>query len=1114
MYYFTTSKWLGVLVLTLTSMVAVRGQNVTNSINTNLPTDPPDPIKSRMDYIFSGLDQTAINTGILTDYGLDFSDPTRYDGVIRPENELNIDAWRMLYGTLLSSVINPSSRLVHLRTINETLETLWAGYDRSNPVVDIPVQFVAYQSLRSDALSQNLITNVNEQLDDVPGRTQSPYTTAYAFGAAPHVGYSTNGYVTFAFRSSLFVNSSNKTFSSFAVDFDNGLGYVPLAADDPISIAYGTQGTKTLKFRITFTDGSIYYSHAKFRIYAPPGNPQARYTEPESRTFRFPRSTDTACPENFANPEAWQGSFAGARVTAHYGDIGNRPAVSNTCTPQFIRPLIVIEGYDISNFSAFGEHNWDFAQFLRSNVNGGLAATVTSGSRMSDVLDVAGYDLIFVDFHDGTGDIVRNAYLLENVIQWVNAHKIINPQNGTRERNVVLGQSMGGLVARYAVCDLEKRRIANTSVPGHEVRTLITQDSPHRGANVPLGFQALINNLSGQSLTRLGLFSYGVVGAIVGSFLTMDDLIPALKQGKQLLNAPATRQMLLVQDGLTNSFLNGQYRDMVTFPAGYSTTFTTRATANGSECGNNQIIAAGSELLYANASLYVNQLLFFAATDIAAGTVGIVHPGLGALTRVGLYALAPFTGKYWKTTFDVRATAANGTGQVLAANIRFEKRVLFLIPINITIHNSTRSTSGLTPWDSSPGGYYNMRTFMASIPANPNINLYPIVVANLTIRMAPLFNFVPTVSALDITPVTIPAAAITAPYTGGNNTQYPSWFANYKTQERNTDDALGSAANWRHLQLSQTGAEWLVNVIQGNNPISNCSFACPNLTGAASIAGESALCQDPRIYTLAGLPAGATASWTVTGPFQRTSASTGTSATIQPTANSGNGTLTAHITTPACTRAHLTKPLNVQSRDWPAARFDMWGYPEYFYPESTYTFYTNQQYRIDVIDYPWKAAGEQIYISVHGQSEDVDFRGPGYILKTFSVMGPHTLVANVMGVCGAIGVTTNIYVEDRWGRTSIANSDFSYYPNPANEELQVSLNSIEKDTPETNRVVRTIPAAFGIRLLDPMGNTVATASGNGIETVTLATDNLPEGVYYLTVTNGKKVYTEPVVIHH
>ncbi len=65
----------------------------------------------------------------------------------------------------------------------------------------------------------------------------------------------------------------------------------------------------------------------------------------------------------------------------------------------------------------------------------------------------------------------------------------------------------------------------------------------------------------------------------------MQDLVPALKQGRQLLNEPATRQMLMDQDGQTNTFLTGDYRTMITFSNGYNPSFTTRALANGSECG-------------------------------------------------------------------------------------------------------------------------------------------------------------------------------------------------------------------------------------------------------------------------------------------------------------------------------------------------------------------------------------------------------------------------------------------------------------------------------------------------------------------------------------------------
>ena len=54
---------------------------------------------------------------------------------------------------------------------------------------------------------------------------------------------------------------------------------------------------------------------------------------------------------------------------------------------------------------------------------------------------------------------------------------------GSTTPNVVLGQSMGGVIARYALKDME-----NKGLP-HDPRTYISHDAPHLGANVPLGYQ-------------------------------------------------------------------------------------------------------------------------------------------------------------------------------------------------------------------------------------------------------------------------------------------------------------------------------------------------------------------------------------------------------------------------------------------------------------------------------------------------------------------------------------------------------------------------------------------------------------------------------------------------
>ena len=100
---------------------------------------------------------------------------------------------------------------------------------------------------------------------------------------------------------------------------------------------------------------------------------------------------------------------------------------------------------------------------------------------LRDNLDLAGYDIVYLDYAKGTDYIQNNAYLLQDVIKWVNDNKI-GP-----EPNVVLGVSMGGLVARWALKDMEDRS------EDHQVRLNISMDSPHNGAYVPLAAQALVS---------------------------------------------------------------------------------------------------------------------------------------------------------------------------------------------------------------------------------------------------------------------------------------------------------------------------------------------------------------------------------------------------------------------------------------------------------------------------------------------------------------------------------------------------------------------------------------------------------------------------------------------
>ena len=55
------------------------------------------------------------------------------------------------------------------------------------------------------------------------------------------------------------------------------------------------------------------------------------------------------------------------------------------------------------------------------------------------------------------------------------------------EKLVITGSSMGGQVVRYALAYMEKHNM------NHNTRLYISQDSPHLGANIPLGVQDFLD---------------------------------------------------------------------------------------------------------------------------------------------------------------------------------------------------------------------------------------------------------------------------------------------------------------------------------------------------------------------------------------------------------------------------------------------------------------------------------------------------------------------------------------------------------------------------------------------------------------------------------------------
>src|SRR5690606_12506295 len=71
-------------------------------------------------YIFAHVDRSQINTGLMSDYGMEFLELANYDGTILADsNYVGMNEWRLLYASLYSAQINNFANMLPLDSVNQ-----------------------------------------------------------------------------------------------------------------------------------------------------------------------------------------------------------------------------------------------------------------------------------------------------------------------------------------------------------------------------------------------------------------------------------------------------------------------------------------------------------------------------------------------------------------------------------------------------------------------------------------------------------------------------------------------------------------------------------------------------------------------------------------------------------------------------------------------------------------------------------------------------------------------------------------------------------------------------------------------------------------------------------
>jgi hypothetical protein len=479
-----------------------------------------DPDRS-LSAALADLDPGDIASGRLLDRTVPLAAPTELDGDPAAPS-LTASRWRQALDDLRRASLQrpdwPADDRIRARASELVARDL----------VPIAVLDLAYQSLRPDALTTGALTSRDGRLVAASGATSDALFNGHRAVAAAaldpvlHRGSRTR----FVVPGDLLITDEPVT---LAADFADGRGWRALRPDEPVTVRYPTTGEREIRLRLTGASGEVRWSRFAVDVVA---------LDVPDPTVTWPLTASVPHDGAAASGEAFVYLADGhTEVTA---------------------PVVVIEGFDFND-----DLDWPELYTLLNQEN------------LLEDLRAAGRDAVVLNFAEATAPIQRNAYLLVELLQTLDA---MLPPGATYP---VVGASMGGMVGRYALAWLEHEGV------GHACDLFVSFDGPQAGAVIPLGLQCWLDFFASESSEAAYLLSR--------------------------LDTVAARQMLLYHHTVLESGsvapspLYDQFRADLAQIGDWPAQPRLVAVVNGSGTGQDQGFAAGAQLVeYEYESLLVD----------------------------------------------------------------------------------------------------------------------------------------------------------------------------------------------------------------------------------------------------------------------------------------------------------------------------------------------------------------------------------------------------------------------------------------------------------------------------------------------------------------------------
>lgn len=451
---------------------------------------PPTPAYwQSQDSLFQNLDKRKITTGALYDRVFIWANVHLLEAGDTITYSFAQQAWHELY---LAAYVPTGLLPVDSLRMRATMNKL-----RSN-VLSVGCINYQFQMIDSNAADDGRLVIGRDSLF-YDGSGGSPYNlVAKAFPVVTE-NEIRDTLTTFYFDSTLQLNNVSGEYAT-AITLKNSTG-------DSIRLTPGAQGVlsfgkEALDTNAIILTTTVYFNTGrkvgygvllrnnlpKFTVYDPDG----RHTcvSEVLHFFSGPNLTFQGYDESI--PTQGRGDY---KIYYHLQDM-----TGTGCDKHIRKPIIVLDGFDPKDAER-PQPDDIYALLQYPGPVSGLGAEL----RLPDAGGNPGFDIIVLNFpqyivpgsgpgtggyRDGGADYIeRNAMVLVKLIQDINDQLAAN---GSTEKIVVIGPSMGGLISRYALKYMENKNALGVPKMNHNCRLWVSFDSPHLGANIPPGLQSLI----------------------------------------------------------------------------------------------------------------------------------------------------------------------------------------------------------------------------------------------------------------------------------------------------------------------------------------------------------------------------------------------------------------------------------------------------------------------------------------------------------------------------------------------------------------------------------------------------------------------------------------------